>query len=386
MGGALALPQALEAAFPWHPSLAAKAAGLLARMTAENRQPLQEKMMLEGGLRIEQILTGIRAYHNHPYRRGMAAPKTLASFGGSRLIDYGAAENPGDKPPVILCIPSLINPAYILDLGEKTSLLRFLAGQGFRPLLVDWGLPGMEEKTFTLTDYVEKRLTPMLEAAVKLGGGPVHLLGYCMGGNLAVALAERQQAKIKSMALLATPWDFHVASVTQARALSTAMSGIVAAFEGAGEVPVDFLQLFFMSLDPTLSDRKFRRFAQMDQTSPLAELFVAIEDWSNDGAPLAAKVARECLYEWYGENTPAKGLWRIGGEAVDPRRIQIPSLVVLPSSDRIVPPASARALGEALPMARIIEARSGHVAMIVSPEARNTLWQPLADWYKNPAP
>jgi polyhydroxyalkanoate synthase len=164
------------------------------------------------------------------------------------------------------------------------------------------------------------------------------------------------------------------------------MSGVVAAFETSGEVPVDFLQIFFMSLDPTLSDRKFRRFAKMEKTSPLAELFVAIEDWSNDGAPLVTKVARECLHEWYSENTPARGNWKIGGEVVNPGSINSPSLVVLPSADRIVPPASARALGDALPRARVLEARSGHVAMIVSPEARKTLWEPLAAWYNNPVP
>ena len=387
MGGALALNQALHGNFPWHPSLMAKAAALLARVTPANRPGLQEVLMAESGRRVEQILAGIQAYRRHPYKRSLTTPETLTEIGTSRLIDYGAtggATGQQGKRPVILCIPSLINPAYILDLKEKASLLRFLAARGLRPLLVDWGAPGPEERGFSLTDYINRRLTPMLAAAAALDEGPVHLLGYCMGGNLTVALAQQHQSLVKSMALLATPWDFHVASVTQARALSTAMSGIVAAFESTGEVPVDFLQLFFMSLDPTLSDRKFRRFATMKQSGPLAELFVAIEDWSNDGAPLVTKVARECLYEWYSENTPARGHWKIGGEVINPGSIDIPSLVVLPAADRIVPPASARALGDALPRARILEARSGHVAMIVSPEAGKTLWEPLAAWYKDP--
>ena len=35
--------------------------------------------------------------------------------------------------------------------------------------------------------------------------------------------------------------------------------------------------------------------------------FVALEDWLNDGVPLALPVARECLGGWYGDNVPGRG-------------------------------------------------------------------------------
>ena len=47
---------------------------------------------------------------------------------------------PGGAP--LLAVPSLINRAYVLDLAPGRSLLRYLAAQGLRPLLVDWGAPG----------------------------------------------------------------------------------------------------------------------------------------------------------------------------------------------------------------------------------------------------
>jgi polyhydroxyalkanoate synthase len=389
MGGAVAMPSALTKTFPWHQSLGERAARLVARITPEIQPLLQQALIDESGRRIQNTLAGIEAYRRHPYHRHLKTPAAIATFGTSRLIDYGLTtpkkSAKGQKRPIILCVPSLINPSYILDLNEDLSLMRYLGRAGFRPLLVDWGLPGEVERKFTLSDYITQRLKPMLEKASGLEGGPVNLLGYCMGGNLALALAQLNPGLVSKLALLATPWDFHVTSVTQARALSTMMSGIVAAFEKSGEVPVDFLQLFFTSIDPTLSDRKFRRFAKIDPASPAAQLFVAIEDWSNDGAPLAAGVARECLHEWYSENTPAKGRWRIAGEIIDPAKIKIPSLVILPSNDRIVPPASARALAEALPNAKIIEAPAGHVTMIVGPAAKSTLWEPLANWFRGMA-
>ena len=84
-------------------------------------------------------------------------------------------------------------------------------------------------------------------------------------------------------------------------------------------LPVDLLQSLFALLDPWGVADKYRGFARLPQDSERARLFVALEDWLNDGVPLAAEVARACLGEWYGENAPARGNWRIAGLPVDPR-------------------------------------------------------------------
>ena len=75
---------------------------------------------------------------------------------------------------------------------------------------------------------------------------------------------------------------------------------------------------------------------------------MALEDWLNDGMAVSAAVARECLIGWYGENTPARGEWKIAGEAVLPQKFQQPALCLIPAGDRIVPPKSPLALADAL--------------------------------------
>src|SRR3546814_12309737 len=80
-----------------------------------------------------------------------------------------------------------------------------------------------------------------------------------------------------------------------------------------------------------------------------ASLCVAGEDWVNDGVPLAAPVARECLAGWYGRNGPARGAWHVAGRPVDPAEWRRPFLAVVPARDRIVPPPSAAALAASVP-------------------------------------
>ncbi len=329
----------------------------------------------------EAFLRGIETYRNHPYRRSLGEPPVVWAAGTTRLLDY----RPAGGAPVFV-VPSLINRYHILDLAAETSLLRHLAATGLRPLLVDWGRPGQIERGFSLTDYIAGRLEAALSAALSLAGAPPVILGYCMGGLLALALALRRDREVAALALLATPWDFHAEQAASARLLGSLSELLATLFYPLGELPVDVLQSLFLALDPLTALRKFTRFAGLDPQGAEAEGFVALEDWLNDGVPLALPVARECLGGWYGENTPARGAWRVAGMPVAPRRFARPTLVVLPSRDRIVPPASASALAAALPQAERIAPPLGHIGMIVGRRAPATVWRPLGDWLLRHAP
>lgn len=250
-------------------------------------------------------------------------------------------------------------------------------------MLLDWGWPGELERRFTLTDYVAGRLERALVAAAELAGGPVVLAGYCMGGTLAVAAAQRRPELVRALALLAAPWDFHAVNAPQARLASRLLPMLEPIMRMAGALPVDGLQMLFAMLDPAAVAEKFRAFARLEQHTERARLFVALEDWLNDGVPLAAPVARECLAGWYGENSPANGAWRIAGLAVDPRRLRMPALVMAPGRDRIVPPESARALAGLIDGATLHEPPTGHIGMVAGMGARQGQWEIFREWLEH---
>jgi polyhydroxyalkanoate synthase subunit PhaC len=323
-------------------------------------------------------LAGLEGYRRHPFRRSRTPPPVLWGKGTTRLLDYGCNAAAG---PAVLVVPSLINRYYVLDILPERSFLRHLDNRGLRPVVVDWGAPGSDERDFDLTAYI-RRLETALTAALQIAGAPIGVIGYCMGGLLALALALRRQSEVACLALLATPWDFHAEHAAQVRMLARASECLAAIFGPQGSVPVEAIQGLFLALDPFTAERKFTRFAALDPESEAARTFVAVEDWLNDGVPLVPGVARECAYSWYGENEPGQGRWRVGDGRVDPRLLHRPALVVIPRRDRIVPPSSAEPLGAQLG-ATVLRPPLGHVGMMSAARAPSMLWTPIAEWLRS---
>jgi polyhydroxyalkanoate synthase len=368
---------------PWKAELRAEAEALQERLASVDPDAFESAVAAELQRRALALAEGILGYRRHPYRRDLAEPPALWRRGSARLLDYGAAPEADPAAAAgapVLFVPSLVNRAYILDLSARRSLLRWLAGRGLRPLLLDWGRPDAEERGFSLTAYILHRLEPALDAALAACGRKPVLVGYCMGGNLALAPALRRPHDLAGLVLMATPWDFHAGPGCPARLAQVSLAALAPVLQTLGELPVDALQALFAALDPQLVPRKFVAFAGLAADSPSAEAFVALEDWLNDGVPLAAPVARECLGAWYGENTPRRGLWRIDGRPMRPDELAVPNLHLIPEQDRIVPPDSARALAEACPDAEIARPHAGHIGMVASAGAPERVWTPLAAW------
>jgi len=374
-----ALPLWRHGSPPLKPDQRESAKALVDALAAANPEALDLAVGAEVDRRFRRLWEGIQLYQAHPYRRSVTAPPVLWQEGTTRLLDYGAFCD-GKDPLPLLVVPSLINRAYILDLDEKRSFLRWLAAKGYRPLLVDWDAPGVDEKGFTLTDYIAGRLETALDAAVRETGRKPILMGYCMGGLLALGLAIRRQEDLSGLVLLATPWDFHAENPDHARMAASMLVPLAPMLDVLGELPVDLIQTLFATLDPQLVVRKFINFSRLSPRDPKGEAFVALEDWLNDGVPLVAPVARECLGGWYGENTTAAGRWRLAGHPVVPEEVSLPSLCLIPAGDRIVPPASASALAEGLPQCEVQMPAWGHIGMVASRRAERGAWRPLLSW------
>ncbi|MFW2830449.1 alpha/beta hydrolase [Sphingomonas sp. ID0503] len=314
--------------------------------------------------RMARILEGLRAYQEAPRINRVEKPPVVARAGRAMLRSYG------DEGRPLIVVPSLINPPDVLDLSEANSLLRWLATQGVRPFLVDWGEPDGADRDMTVAGHVEALLTPLLADF----GPETILAGYCIGGTMAMALAQTRP--FAGLGLIATPWVFS-GFPDSARATMAGLWGqthLIA--ERLGYLPMEVLQTAFWQLDPARTVAKFERFAGLEPGSAKAQEFVAMEDWANAGAPLTYGAAREMLEDMFGQDLPGTGRWMVAGEAVDPARIACPVFNIVSRGDRIVPAESAAPVGERLDL------DLGHVGMIVGGRAREAMWEPLASWLR----
>lgn len=310
------------------------------------------------------VLRGLAAYQQA--RRGADRPPRpiIARAGRATLRDHGG----GDTGRAIVFVPSLINPPRVLDLAPGNSMLQALAAQGLRPMLVDWGDPDPGERALDIAGHVTGRLLPLIAALPE----PPILVGYCLGGTMALAAAAL--APVAGLALIAAPWRFSAFSDAARADVAALWNAAEPACDALGLVPMEVLQTGFWRLDPERTLAKFARFGTLDPAGEPAAAFVALEDWSNGGAPLTYAAGRELFDDFYDADLPATGRWQVGGRTIDPAALGVPAIEFVSATDRIVPAESSAMLATRHVVA------AGHVGMIVGSRARTALWSPLADW------
>ncbi|HVU30361.1 MAG TPA: alpha/beta fold hydrolase [Sphingomicrobium sp.] len=256
----------------------------------------------------------------------------------------------GGSGPIAVIVPSLINPPRILDLDEEVSLTAAVARMGRRVLLLDWGKAD-ERSSLSVAGHIEELLVPLLRSI----GEPAALIGYCLGGTMAIA-AERH-SNVERVVTIASPWHFDRYPETSRRALAGIWRSSKDAARQLGALPMEVLQAAFWSIDPERTVRKFADFGRLDPKSPQARRFVVLEEWANSGESLPYPAAKELIEGLFGEDLPGARLWRVGGKSATDE-LSVPSLHLVAEHDRIAPASTA-------PAGKRVVIPSGHVGMIV---------------------
>ncbi len=330
---------------------------------------------------MEQMLAGIRKYQQHHFRRSIE-PLPVIWQEGEVKVFHSAADNAAAS---LFIIPSLINRSYILDLLPKKSFVRWLAAQGIDTYLLDWGESVSDPAQQTMDSLITGPLCAAIKHVSDRAGEQIHALGYCMGGTLLAAAAQRKSENLRSIICLASPWDFSAGDEKLSAQVKLGTASALQMVQHNTYLPMDWIQSVFATVNADRTMHKFLGFAALDDDSEQAQLFVAVEDWLNDGVDLPGDLAKSCLLDWYGENKPGSGCWQVDGKSVDLSGLDVPALVVASLTDRLVPRESSLAMAGILPQAKTLEPRSGHIGMITGGKAKEQVWQPIADWIQEKA-
>jgi polyhydroxyalkanoate synthase len=329
-------------------------------------------LQAEAEKRTHTALAGLEAFRESEVTYEPSFSKTIWRRGTTELNDY-APDLPDDAPALML-VPSLINRAHIFDLYPQVSVVRYLTAHGVRPLLLDWNEPGIQERRFDCGDYVFNRVAEALNHA-QSRFEHLHLLGYCMGGILALAAAQVTARTPRSLILLATPWDMEPFALP---AIAEENRGTMREWIMQQDVMPDWWSTALFQLkDPFRFQRKFARFMEMNEREK--HHFTQVEHWAQDGVALSRYVARECMLDWPQSNALVNRQWRVGGRIIRPDGLNCRVMTVIPQHDRIVPPDSAEPLAQ-IRYGRVLRPECGHIGMVAGPQAKTMLWRPVIRW------
>ncbi|MFC7537778.1 alpha/beta hydrolase [Sphingomonas sp. GCM10030256] len=306
-----------------------------------------------------RALAGLRRYADADAGEPRPARPVIARHGAASVRDCG-----GDGPPVLL-IPSLINPPDVLDLDADTSLAAALARSGSRALLLDWG-DASARAALDVSGHVEHLLLPAIKGLDQLPA----LLGYCLGGTMALAAA--QLTAVRKVATLASPWRFRAYPGSARAQLVSLLERAAPTAQQIGLLPMEVLQSAFWSLDTHRIVAKFAAFAAMEAGSAEANRFVRLESWANGGEPLPFPAAAQLIHGFFRDDQPSRGEWQVGGQRISSAS-PVPNLHLLADGDLIAPAAAA-------PPGPTLAARTGHVGLVLGQTARRTLHPKLFRW------
>lgn len=311
-------------------------------------------------------------------KRGARQPADVVwSRGPVKLLRYRGASARAPLPVVL--VPSLINRAAILDLRPGQSFVEHLVAAGLDVYLIDWSEPGPADAHLDLRAYCLRLLPSAFEAARQESGAPaLHVLGYCLGGTMALITAALRPAGIASLLTLTTPVDLSeggsMALLTDERLLD--LERLTKAWP---IVPGPALWGSFQALDPTGNLRKARRYRQ-DKDPESRARFEAQEGWLNDPVAMTARAVRDVV-SLYRHNRLAQGELVLGGQRVDLARGRAPLLNLIAAHDTIVPESAARAI-EGLWGGEVSSRtfRAGHIGVTVGSRAKDELWAETCAW------
>ncbi len=313
---------------------------------------------------VNLLSKGISKYHSSEFESCELSGGVVFQKHASKLYQNEASGAP------VLIIPSLINKPNILDLCPSKSFINKLNLLGANTFILDWGSPSKIEEEYNLENYINEILIPNIEY-VYSKYGKVTLVGYCMGGFIATALATIRPNLIKKLVTIATPWDFKYWSKLPKSFLSTCKT-----FPNL--IPASLIQHLFYLANPFEINRKYLRFNDGEFNH---DEFVRIENWVNDGVHMSKKVFIECFEEIIGNNILMENKWVVNGSTVSPSKLDMPIMSVVFKKDSIVPLPSALSFAEQCKNVNLLQIDSGHIGAIIN--SKYKLAENIYRWINN---
>ena len=254
------------------------------------------------------------------------------------LIQYSPATETVHANPVLI-VPAWIMKYYILDLEPGTSLVEYLVGRGHTVFCISWKNPDAEDRDLALDDYRQLGVMAALDAIAAINGPvPVNLVGYCLGGTMALvaaaAMAGDHDDRLASISLLAGQGDFADAGELGLFVTESQLALTEDIMETVGYLDQRAMAGAFRMLRSRdlVWSRMVREYLLGKRAPPNA-----FQLWNHDATRMPAHMHGAYLRSMYLNNDLAEGRFRVAGERIFLENIEVPAFVVATERDYIAP-------------------------------------------------
>ncbi len=351
--------------------------------TAGQQSNIAEIVQKEVERTITRSLRGIDVLLNRDEPEvGMTPRDVLYERGTLRLYHYHPQSDEVYRVPVVL-VMSLISKPYILDLTPGVSFVEFMLQQGFDVFMIDWGVPRPEDTVLRLEDYTLDFIPACVEKVQQATGeSDVSLIGYCMGGLLALIYGGLiADAPMTNLVTIATPVNYEGMGLFKQWS-DKRWFDVDRIVDTLGNIPPELMYRSFELLRP--ADRLVAYVRLWDNlwNDQYVKHYRLFNKWTSDQIPFPGECFRQTTKELMWENKLMKGELKIGGRTVDLKQITCPVLNAMAQHDHIAPYDSTHELTTLVGSEdkEDVVLKGGHVSLVAGMNAVMRLWPKVNEW------
>jgi polyhydroxyalkanoate synthase subunit PhaC len=320
-------------------------------------------------------------------RRGIAdlapMPSSVIDSGPQRTVcRYESTTGRTDRPLPVLLVPPLGASAKCFDLRRGCSLAEFLLAGGYRTYLIDYGPIERRHRKLGLEHWTDEVLPAAVGVVARdAGDRPVQLVGWCLGGVLALLLAANEDSGVQSVAMIGSPfeanampfasWLGRVADVGEGAAVvrrASAVGGAPAFVVGQAYrlLGLDRQLAGPLTVLGHLGDREF--LAQIEAVDAYAARM--------EGYP--GRALGQVHHALFSRRGLATGELELDGCRIRLADVRVPVLSVAAARDRFAPPGAVYRVAQLLVNAPEVTMRiapGGHLGSLTGRRARETTWR-----------
>jgi polyhydroxyalkanoate synthase subunit PhaC len=305
----------------------------------------------------------------------------------AKLYRYIPVVPAAERHPIpLLLVFALMNRPTILDLRPGHSFVEFMVERGYDVYLLDWGIPGPEDKDLKFDDYTLDYMPRAIRKMKAISGAKeFSLLGWCIGAILTTIYASlRPDDGIRNLLLLTAPLDFSKkASLTFAKWTDEKYFDVDKVLATFGNMPGEMIDYGAKALKPVENyvGNYCKLWDSLDDPN-VVEAWHSMNTWVTDIFPMAGGAYRQLIVDLYRNNRLVEGQLKIRGELVDLRRLRANLLNVIAEGDHITPPCQSEAI---LPKVgstdqEIYRVRGGHIGIMAGSGAHKHTWPHIDSW------